>query len=158
MKNRKTDKKLVIIDVANPRDVAAGVTNVNGITLLNIDSLRSVAEENLKRRSKEIFSVEEIIEEEISLLEKKLYHRDVDKIVQIIFEDAERVRIKELSRSLRMLGNGIGDKEKEVIDRLTQVIVKKTMTPIVKQVRKAAELKDEDTLRAAEVYFIRGDS
>lgn len=158
MKSRKTDKKLVIIDVANPRDVAAGVTNVNGVTLLNIDSLRSVADENLKRRSKEIFSVEEIIEEEISLLEKKLYHRDVDKIVQIIFEDAERVRIKELSRSLRMLGNGIGDKEKEVIDRLTQVIVKKTMTPIVKQVRKAAELKDEDTLRAAEVYFIRGDS
>jgi glutamyl-tRNA reductase len=53
-----------------------------------------------------------------------------------------------------MLGNGIGDKEKKVIDKLTKVIVKRTMSPIAEQIRKAAELEDRDALRAAEIYFL----
>ncbi|MFQ5800488.1 MAG: glutamyl-tRNA reductase [Candidatus Hydrothermarchaeales archaeon] len=154
MNVRKGKSKLVIIDVANPRDVDGAVGKVEGVSLLNIDSLRSVAEENLKQRVKEVFAVEEIIEEEISLLEKRLYHVDVDKIIQAVFERAENVRTKELNKALRMLGNGAGEKEKAVLDDLTKVIVKKTMRPIVKQIRRAAELKDEDALRAAEIYFL----
>lgn len=151
---RKGADKLVIVDVANPRDVAPEVGKLDGVELLNIDSLRSVAEENLKKRMKEVYAVEAIIEEEISLLEKKLYHVDVDKIIQAVFERAEDVRTKELGRALRMLGNGIGERERTVLDDLTRVIVKRTMAPIVKQIRKVAELKDEEALRAAEIYFL----
>ncbi len=158
LKNRKKSHDLVIIDVANPRDVHPGVGKLQGIRLLNIDSLREVAEQNLKKRMKEVFAVEEIIEEEISLLEKQLYHADVETIVQAVFKNAEDVRTKELERAIKMLGNGLGDKEKEVINRLTKVIVKKTMSPITKQIRRVAELNDEEALRAAEIYFLGSGS
>jgi len=146
--------KLVVIDVANPRDVEPSVGRLRGITLLNIDSLRSVAEENLKKRMREVYAVEEIIEEELSLLEKQLYHVDVDRIIQQVFQRAENIRTRELEKALRMLGNGVGEREREVIDRLTKVIVKRTMAPIAEQVRRVAELNDKEALRAAEIYFL----
>ncbi len=150
-------EKLVIIDVANPRDVDPKVGELEGVSLMNIDALKTVAEANLKKRMKEVYAVEEIIEEEINLLEKRLYHVDVDRIINAVFKNAEDVREKELEKALAMLGNGIGKKEKDVINRLTKVIVKRTMTPIAGQIRKVAELNDKDSLRAAEIYFL-GDS
>jgi glutamyl-tRNA reductase len=154
LKERKERNKLVIIDVANPRDVHPRVGKLEGVSLLNIDSLRSIADKNLKKRSKEVYAVEEIIEEEINLLEKKLYHADVDKIINAVFKHAEHVRDRELEKAINMLGNGIGEKEKEIINSLTKVIVKKTMSPIAKQIRRVAELDDKDALRAAEIYFL----
>jgi len=158
LEGRKGGDSLVIVDVANPRDVEAAVGKLDGIRLFNIDSLRNVAGENLKKRMKEVYAVEEIIEEEIALLEKKLYHVDVDRIVNAVFKNAESVRTKELEKAISMLGNGIGDKEKEVINRLTKVIVKRTMTPITKQIRRVAEIDDKDALRAAEIYFLGDES
>jgi glutamyl-tRNA reductase len=137
MNARKNRGELVIIDVANPRDVSPKVSALEGVNLLNIDSLRSVAEANLKKRMKEVYAVEDIIEEELLLLEKKLYHVDVDRIINAVFKNAEQVRSKELKKAIGMLGNGIGDKEKKVIDKLTKVIVKRTMSPIAEQIRKA---------------------
>jgi glutamyl-tRNA reductase len=154
LEERKGENKLVIIDVANPRDVSTAVGKLEGVTLLNIDSLRSVADENLKKRLKEVYAVEELIEEELSLLEKQLYHVDVDRIINAVFKRAEEVRDIELDRAIKMLGNGIGEKDKEIIDKLTKVIIKKTMSPIAKQVRRVAELNDKDALRAAEIYFL----
>jgi glutamyl-tRNA reductase len=150
--------KLVIVDVANPRDVHPKVGALEGVDLLNIDNLKSVAEKNLKKRMKEVYLVEELIEEEISLLEKNLYHVDVDNIIQAVFMNAEDIRGRELEKAITMLGNGIGEKEKEVINKLTKVIVKKTMTPIAKQIRKVAEIDDKDSLRAAEIYFLQENS
>jgi glutamyl-tRNA reductase len=155
---RKGKDKLVIVDVANPRDVHPKVGSLEGVDLLNIDNLKSVAEKNLKKRMKEVYLVEEIIEEELGLLEKKLYHVDVDGIIQAVFKNAEDVRGNELEKAISMLGNGIGDKEKEVINTLTKVIVKKTMAPIAKQIRRVAEVDDKDALRAAEIYFLGDES
>lgn len=149
--------KLVIVDVANPRDVSPKVGALEGVDLRNIDDLKSVADQNLKKRMKEVYLVEDIIEEEITLLEKKLYHADVDKIIQAVFMNAEQIRGRELEKAIAMLGNGIGEKEKEVINKLTRVIVKKTMTPIAKQIRKVAEIDDKESLRAAEIYFLEGN-
>jgi glutamyl-tRNA reductase len=158
LKERKGGEALVIIDVANPRDVESAVAKLDGVNLFNIDSLRSVADKNLKKRMKEVYAAEEIIEEEIGLLEKKLYHVDVERIVNAVFKNAESVRARELEKAISMLGNGIGDKEKDVINALTKVIVKKTMSPIAKQIRRVAEVDDKDALRAAEIYFLGDES
>ena len=158
MKGRKRNGALVMIDVANPRDIEPAVGKLEGVTLLNIDSLRSLAEENLKKRTKEVYAVEEIIEEEISLLEKRLYHVNVDKIINSVFKNSEEMRERELEKAMKMLGNGIGEKEREIINTLTKVIVKKTMAPIAKQIRRVAELDDQEALRAAEIYFLEGNS
>jgi len=147
-------KPLVIVDVANPRDVEESVAKVSNVKLLNIDSLRQIADENMKKRAGEIIKVEEIIETEYNLLQEQLYHVDVEKIIKAVFESSEKTRKNELEKALKMLGNGVTEREKEVIDDLTKVILKKTMAPIIKKIRVAAEISDQEAIKAAEMYFI----
>jgi glutamyl-tRNA reductase len=154
LKNRTKDG-LMIVDVAIPRDVETDVGNLNGVSLFNIDSLREIAEKNRRAREIEAVKVEEIIEDELSLLEKKLYHIDVEGIVKAIFARAEHIRQKELDKAVRILGDGVNEKEKKVLDDLTRVIINRTISPIVGNIRKAAEIGDNDIIKVAEKWFLK---
>ncbi|MEE9594732.1 MAG: glutamyl-tRNA reductase [Candidatus Hydrothermarchaeales archaeon] len=154
LKNR-TKNGLMIVDVAIPRDVEAGVGKLKDVKLFNIDSLREIAEKNRRTREIESVKVEEIIEEELSLLEKQLYHVDVEEVIKAVFSKAEHIRRKELERAVKILGNGADPKDKKVLDDLTKVIINRTMSPIVNNIRKAAETGDNDTIKVAENWFLK---
>jgi len=146
--------ELVIIDLGTPRNVDEDVEGLPGVKLLNIDGLRAIAEENKRIREKEAERVQEIIEEEMALLEKQLYHVDVDDIVKSVFEMAEEVRVKEFRRAMKKLGSKLDDRDRKIIDDMTAAIVKKTMSPIAEKVRKAAERGDEVTVQVGKTYFM----
>jgi glutamyl-tRNA reductase len=146
-------RQLVIIDVAIPRDVSEDVASVEGVRLFNIDSLRQLAERNRRAREKEIVKVEKIIEREMGLLIRQLYRIDVEGIVRDLFMQAERVRQRELGRAMRMLGNGLGERERRIIDDLTRVIVNRLTSPIAENIRRAAERGDQEAVRVAEKWF-----
>ncbi len=148
-------RDVVIIDVAIPRDVEEGVGELKGVRLFNIDGLREVAEKNRRARELEAVKVEAIVEAELSLLVKQIYRIDIEDIVKAVFGKAEHIRTKELEKAVRMLGNGMGEKELRVIDDLTRVIITRTMTPIADNIRKAAETGDEPTIKVAEKWFLR---
>ncbi|MCL5674732.1 MAG: glutamyl-tRNA reductase [Candidatus Omnitrophica bacterium] len=63
MKERK--KPLLILDLSVPRDVDPSVKEINDVYLNDLDNLKSVVEENYKKRRKEAEKVEKIIENEI---------------------------------------------------------------------------------------------
>jgi glutamyl-tRNA reductase len=147
-------KDLVIIDVATPRDVEAAASKLPHVKLYNIDGLGEIADKNKALRDKEAARVEEIIEEEISLLVKQIYHIDVEDVVKAMFNNAESIRKKELAKALKML-NGINGKEKQVLDDLTRVITTRTVSPIASEIRKAAEVGDKITIDAAQKLFIK---
>lgn len=153
IKGRK--RNLVITDVSVPRNVEESVGRLGNVKLLNIDDLRSIAEKNKRMREMEAVKVEGIIEEELSLLEKQLYHIDVEGIVKAMFKEAENIRKKELQKAIKMLGDGIDKKEKEVLDDLTRVIINRTMSPIASKIREAAETNDSTSIKTAEKWFLK---
>ncbi len=155
LKNGKR-RDIVIIDVAIPRDAEAGVGQLDGVRLFNIDGLREVADKNRRVREMEAVKVEGIVEEDLSLLEKQLYHIDIEDMVKAVFGKAEHIRQKELEKAVRMLGNGAGERELKIIDDLTRVIINRTMAPIADNIRKAAETGDDDTVKVAEKLFLKG--
>jgi glutamyl-tRNA reductase len=59
-------RRLVVIDIAVPRDVEASVKAVPGVTLYDIDDLEQVAEANLNGRRCEAERAEQIIVDELS--------------------------------------------------------------------------------------------
>ncbi|MFQ6089788.1 MAG: glutamyl-tRNA reductase, partial [Candidatus Methanofastidiosia archaeon] len=61
-------KNLAIIDIAMPSDVSPDVLDLENVRYFNIDSLKSIAEENMKRRLKEVEKCERIIAEEVEFL------------------------------------------------------------------------------------------
>ena len=60
---------LMMVDIANPRDISEDVTDL-GVKLFNIDDLREIADENTQLRIKEFGEAENIIDEEFILLKE----------------------------------------------------------------------------------------
>ena len=141
---------LVMIDLANPRDIDEEVKNL-GVKLFNIDDLRGIADNSVKIRQLEVSNVEKIIEEELKLLFKSLKHLEVEPLISNIRICAEEVRQAEIKKAYKMLGD-LNGKEK-IVDDLTQVVIDRIFYDVIKNLRKAAEQDDSLTIKAAEKIF-----
>ncbi len=142
--------KLVMVDIANPRDIDESVKDL-GVKLFNIDDLRFIADENLKMRESEVSDAERIIDDELELLEKSLKHLEVEPLISHIRASAEEIRRKEIIKAFKMLGN-LNGKEK-IVDDLTQVVVDRVFYDIINNIKDAAEKDDAMVMKAAETIF-----
>jgi len=97
------DRPLLIIDIANPRDVESGVERLEGVEVRTIDDLREIARENLERRRSEIPKVEEIIREELRSLERELERLERRRSVARVARSLNELKERELERALRRL-------------------------------------------------------
>ena len=77
----RTDRPLLIVDVAMPRDIDPGVGDVAGVTLLDIDDLKDFARRSTDRRRAEIGKAREILNEE---LERYRADRDARQAVPLV--------------------------------------------------------------------------
>lgn len=144
-------KSIVMIDLANPRDIDENVKDL-GIKLFNIDDLRVIANDSVKMRQLEVSDVESIVEDELKLLSKSLKHLEVEPLISSIRINAEEIRRTETGKAFKMLGD-LGGKEK-VVDDLSQVIIDRIFSDVIKNLRTAAEEDDENTIRAVEKMFM----
>lgn len=147
--------KMVMVDIANPRDIEENVKEL-GIKLFNIDDLRGIADKNRKMRESEAKEAEKIIEEELLLLKKSLKHLEVESLISNIRKNAEKIRVQETEKAVRMLGDMNG-KEK-IIDDLTNVVVDKIFSDVIRNIKNAAENDDKKLIETAECLFTREKS
>jgi len=143
-------EKMVMVDIANPRDIDEDVANL-GVKLYNIDDLRGIADNNKKMRETEAKEAEKIVAEELELLEKSLRHLEVEPIIANIRTQAEVIRLRETEKACHMLGDMNG-KEK-VVDDLTKVVVDRVFYNIILNLKEAAEKDDKDVLKTAKCLF-----
>lgn len=64
--------KLLIIDLALPRDVDPQVREIEGVELFNLEDISSIAENNLARKKSEAEKIKELINREVENLWQKL--------------------------------------------------------------------------------------
>ncbi len=146
MENR--DHKILLIDIANPRDIEDSVTQVSNVTLHNIDGLRVINEKNMQIRHEEAKKAEVLIEEELILLKTQFKRQRADGLISELYERLYEVREHEKERAINRLKayHSIGDIETKVIDDLTHSIVNKIVAGPTKALRDAAEHDDEGML------------
>ncbi|HNS24900.1 MAG TPA: glutamyl-tRNA reductase [Methanobacteriaceae archaeon] len=145
--------KMVMVDIANPRDIDERVAEL-GVRLYNIDDLRGIARENLQMRENEAKAAEAIIGEELVLLRRSLKHLEVEPLISSIRNQAEKMRIKETKKALRMMGDING--QEKVVDDLSRVVVDRIFSGIIKNIKIAAEKDDKSTLEVVERLFSNG--
>lgn len=110
----KQEQKLLLFDMAVPRDICPEVGNCTHVHLTDIDQLQSHAADALRARKAAIPEVYKIIEQELSTYEFELTGLRMRPLVVDLRLNAEKVRQRELERTLGF----IGDAEPEVIDHL----------------------------------------
>lgn len=84
MSARRT-RPLVLIDIAVPRDIDAGVQQINNVYLYNVDDLEVIVRENVRLREQELSRCEAIIAErtegvmaKVSSVPEKTYDMDIE--------------------------------------------------------------------------------
>lgn len=145
------EKALLLVDIANPRDIEPSIGTIPLVTLYNIDNLRVINEKNLELRMEEAKKAQAIIDEEFDLLIRQYKRQRADHIISGMYAQYYRVRSQEKERALTKLGayHTIGDIEQKIIDDMTNSIVNKILSEPTKALRNAAELCDDQMLDMA---------
>jgi glutamyl-tRNA reductase len=143
---------MMILDLSNPRTVDEKVATVGGVKLMNLDQIAEMVEKNMKTRLNKVKSVENIINEEVSLLEASMKRLDVEPLVKDVFKNIESLREKELQKALQML-NEKDDKKIKIIEELTKAIVESIVSTPMNNIRKASEQGSPDIIELASKLF-----
>ncbi len=155
----KHGKELMFIDIGNPRNIESSVGEIPGVSLHNIDSLKSISEANLEKRREEAKKAELIIEEELELLKKQYKRQQADAIISALYSKVEQIREKEREEAINklMARHTIGDIEREVLDDMTHSFANHILAEPTKILRNAAEHDDERFLdTVAELFRLNG--
>lgn len=125
MKDRK-QKPIFFIDIADPRDIAPEVGDIENAYLYNIDDLQKVANENIKDREKEAQKAEAIVNDEVAKFVHWYQSLEITPTLIALKNKFERIRKRELEKMLSLHPH-LSEKERRSMEALTSAIVNKIL-------------------------------
>ena len=130
------DAPLLIVDIAVPRDVAEDVTDLPGVTLLNLDDLRDWAAVAQRARAAEATLVSVIVDEEVERFGFEATARQAAPLVAQLHALAETIRRTELQHFASKLSS-LDNLQTAAVDAVTKRVVAKLLHQV------SVRLKDD---------------
>ena len=149
---KKRNSGIMILDLSNPRTVDEKVATIGGIKLMNLDQIAEMVEKNMKARLSKVKEVENIINEEVSIIEASMKRLDAEPLVKDVFKNIDSLRQKELKKALSMLDEK-DEKKIKIIEELTKAVVESIVSTPMNNIRKASEQGKPDLLEVASKLF-----
>jgi glutamyl-tRNA reductase len=140
-------RPLILIDIAQPRDVEQGTETIDGVHLFSIDNLRTINEQTMSTRKAEAERAREFVDAELGLFLRHLNRRSADDMLAALHTWADAVRIRERDRAIARMGSP-DPKVAEIVDDLSRVLAKKLLTDATFSIRESAEEGDLVTAKA----------
>ncbi len=142
--------KLLILDLAVPRDVEPETGSLPGVELLDIDHLGEVVSHNLERREAHRSQAELMVDQGVAALTEELRGRGAAPVIAALVDRAEAVRQGELRRAISRM-RPLDEEERIQLERLTQSIAAKLMHQPINFLRQHAD--DQDSRRLLKEAF-----
>ena len=139
------NKKLLILDLSMPENVAKDVTDLEGISLVNVDALSKITDETLAVRQQEVPTAEAIIEIHKKEFNDWLNHRRFTPAIAALKKSLETIKKDEINFQKKKISN-FDEAQAEI---LTARFIQKITTQFVKH------LKDEETSVAQSLQVIQ---
>jgi len=149
-------RHLILIDIAQPRDVEEEIRSIDGVHLFTIDDLREISDANLNSRRSEEERARRIIDEELDRCVRLLRRAASDESLAHLYTWAESIRVRERDRALHRLGRE-DERTVEVLDDLTRALTKKLLADVTTSIRSSAECGDVKTAEALVRAITRGE-
>jgi glutamyl-tRNA reductase len=149
-------RPLILIDIAQPRDVEPGAETIDGVRLFSIDNLRTINEQTMSTRKAEAERAREFVDAELGLFLRHLNRKSADDLLAALHTWADAVRTRERDRAIARMGSPDA-KVADIVDDLTRVLAKKLLTDATFSIRESAEEGDLVTAKALVKAITEGD-
>ncbi|HEX6293937.1 MAG TPA: glutamyl-tRNA reductase [Nitrososphaeraceae archaeon] len=148
---------LLIFDLSNPRTVEDSISQIDNVSLFNLDQIGYIVKKNIKCRREEIQSAEEIIADEMRNMDLILKRKKADPVVISVFRNVDKIRERELNKALSILGPKIGPKESKIIEQfshaLLEGILSTPMNNLRRQIQNGNNDEEQELMRIAAKLF-----
>ncbi|MFQ5458837.1 MAG: glutamyl-tRNA reductase [Myxococcota bacterium] len=135
---KRGNRAMFIIDIAVPRNVEPAVNDLDSVYLYNLDDLAGLAEANARSRAEEAHKAEEIVIEESEAFSHWLHGLDAVPAISQLTRWGDEIRRAELEKAMSALGP-IPDDKREVIEKLSNAIVRKLLHKPVTRMKQESE-------------------
>jgi glutamyl-tRNA reductase len=149
-RQQPSGSRLLILDLAVPRDVEPEAAELDGVELFDIDHLQDVISANLSFREAHRPPAEQAVLQSVAELSEELEARGASSVIAALVDRAEVVRQGELRRAIARM-RPIDPTERAHLERLTQAIAAKLMHQPITFLRKHAD--DPERRRLLEEAF-----
>ena len=148
-------RPLLVVDIAVPRDIDPSVTELPGVTLLDMHDLRRFAQAGVQEREREVREVERIVVDEVDRFVDARSGRAAAPLVAALHARAEELRQSELERFRSRLGT-LDPRQRAAVEALTKRLMAKVVhEPSVKLKETAGTPKGERLAEALrDIYDI----
>ncbi|MCC6179786.1 MAG: glutamyl-tRNA reductase [Chloroflexi bacterium] len=149
----RPERRLVLVDVAVPRDIEPSIADLPGCALYNIDDLVATQQANIAARRLEAEKVEATIGPAVERFMAWWAGRDVAPVIAELVARAEEIRAAETERVLTRLGP-LSEREREAVNAMTTAIVGKLLHgPIIQLKRRGGRHDTSVYLHAVRELF-----
>lgn len=132
------DKKLLILDLSMPENVAKEVSSYENITLVNVDELSKITKSTLAIREKEVPFAEVIINELKADFKEWVNHRKFTPAITALKQSLEVIKNDEINFQKKKIEN-FDENQAEI---LTSRIIQKITTQFVKHLKEEESTAD----------------
>ncbi|HJR19952.1 MAG TPA: glutamyl-tRNA reductase [Actinomycetota bacterium] len=143
----RTDRPLVFLDLAVPRDVEPSVDEIDGVIVRDLDDLREALVPG-PEQLREVDRVRALIQEEVPRFSRWQRSHHLAPLLEALQAHGEQVRDRELKRTLSRLTR-LSDGEREAVEALARSIVAKLFHGPVTNVKHAAGTAEGEALARA---------
>lgn len=145
-------KRLLLVDISQPRAVDKEAGSIGGLVLKNIDDLKQIVEDSIRKRRNEAERAKLLVDEELARFEQELSWILVMPLASEIYRNLESVRRNEFERAVRKMGES-DERKISVMERFSKELVERIMQFPMEQLKKAALNNEGELLSAAEKLF-----
>jgi glutamyl-tRNA reductase len=143
----RSERPLVLIDIAVPRDIDPEVSKIPRVRLYDMDSLGDQVEHSRAQRMAEVPRVTAILEDELSKFSEYLESLKMLPLIVDLRKQAEAIRQMELEKTLRRLPD-LTDAERMGIAAMTEALVQKLLDSPTRRLREQAALPHASEMAA----------
>lgn len=150
---KRRNSPLFFIDIAVPRDIDPEVNKIDNVYVYDIDDLQEIARGNVKERLHEAQRAEAIVQVEVEKFCRWYRSLDVVPTIVALLERAEKVRQREVAKTLASLSH-LSVKDREAVEVLTRAIIKKILHgPIAYLKGKGFDVEGEEAVDIVKRIF-----
>ncbi|MCH9694295.1 MAG: glutamyl-tRNA reductase [Gammaproteobacteria bacterium] len=150
IKSRKR-KPIFAVDIAVPRDIEAGVADLEDVYLYTVDDLDRVIQEGQGNREAAAVEADRLLDDEIHRYQSIERSKQVVPVIAALREHSESLRDEVNSLAQRRLARG--ESAEDAIEFATASLMKKLLHNPSVTLRKAGEAADEEFIAAARALF-----